>query len=209
LLNKGLTVAVILLFIGLAFAPGITGDIEKTSDDRDTLGMLSENTKENFNCMIFGIVTNTRMQSDDKPIMKLVNFLNNLDNFKFPLLSILGGILSRRLLVKGDYAPFSRDATIAFSYKISVWDDYHNIEETYYYSKGWLWTNGDNGIVEWNWEFMGGYEGYSTLTSAHSGGQYYVGAKGFTGIWFPTPIGRFFYGTASHVKVEEKTVLEY
>ena len=91
---------------------------------------------------------------------------------------------------------------------MSFWDDYHNCEETDYYSRGWLRTNGDNGIVEWNGIFMVKFEDYDVMFSVYSIIRYFVGVEGFTGIWFPTPLGHFFYGTAPHVVVEEKTVLE-
>jgi hypothetical protein len=76
--------------------------------------------------------------------------------------------------------------------------------DKYYPCKGWVWTNGTNGVIKWSGNFRGGLGYREVYYDGHfgTGVDVYKGVKNFKGIfvdkWGEPPC---YLGNAEHVKI--------
>ncbi|MCK5030916.1 MAG: hypothetical protein KAR64_05575 [Thermoplasmatales archaeon] len=91
--------------------------------------------------------------------------------------------------------PLSIGGFVTFGYRTSDPAQNH-----YYPSQGWVWTNGLNGIKDWNDTFVGDVWFINSYYPPQVT-KYYVGALGFTGIKIGGGLNRdaFFLGTTLQV----------
>ena len=151
MLNKGLAVAVILLFIGVAFAPSFnansTSEKEITENIKD-----SDRGISNRNCKIRGEITNARSFS-------LLYMLLGLYNWGIP-------------------RSFNPDFPIKLWATISL--GVIPATEPERASVGWIWTDGLDGIQEINGSLWGNIN-KMTIHLTWASVSYWIGVKGFIG----------------------------
>jgi hypothetical protein len=158
--------------------------------DRQNLNGKSQpdnigNGDVNFNCQISGVASEC-----------LQGFLGRL--FMGGLLFLFIQILIK--LIGLDNVPFfiGRISYIALG---ANWDG-----DWYYPSRGWVHTNGTNGVIKWEGEFFGDID-YWEIENEHHGYEwtegFYKGVTEFNGLWIQ--IGQWspcnFLGNAKHVKL--------
>jgi hypothetical protein len=68
-------------------------------------------------------------------------------------------------------------------------------------SEGWIWTNGTNGIKEWNGTLRGKIREF-TIEQMYMGDVYQIGASGFCGIKITRSGNPGFFGFARKVKID-------
>jgi hypothetical protein len=151
MIKKGLAVAVILLFIGVAFASSINADstIEKEINE-NIIGLFSGIS--NRNCKIRGEVTYAEYLSLPYILLGLYAFgFKPSLFFDFPIK--FGGLIS-------------------FGISPDVGGEKPSV--------GWLWTDGRDGIQEFNGKFLGGISEFF-VSGGIATDSYWIGVKGFRG----------------------------
>ena len=139
----------------------------------------------NYFCLISGVTTKTRI-------------------FNLPLLLFLlreGDWYEMFAIINFVIYPFARLRPLRLFSSISF-GGYQEfmLEWIYYHSEGEIWTEGINGIKEWNGSFRG--ELYSIDVGFASIDKYYIGVKGFCGIQITLGGLTRFFGFAREVKVD-------
>lgn len=131
----------------------------------------------------------------------LIEKIHELTNYSFPLLTfiyahinlfMLNMYLSLFLgLALPFLLPIDLGGMITFGYSFP-----NPLYSTIYRpSEGWIYTNGQNGIIKWNDTFYGHLEYLEDFGLN-------VGATGYTGIKIWLPFNTFFLGFASKVKLD-------
>jgi hypothetical protein len=142
------------------------------------------NADENFNCSIAGQTTEAFM-------FDLANSLNNR------ILKFIRSFLGMFFIYGYNFRFYEGEiGTISFG----SFESYYNV---YYPSKGWVHTDGSNGVVKWEGEFYGRLEpryfhGFSYDIQTFV----FTGVTNFNGLW----INRWFrppcyLGNAEHVRI--------
>ena len=164
----------------------------------------NNNAEENLNCLIIGKTNHTWFVEWREPSSFIWRILEVIMYFLIsvlkgplePLLEPIGLILM--LLYKR--IPLKRDVDIAYGI-----DYYAPMGEGWLLSpaSGWVWTNGDNGIVEWDGTYYGQLGEQEVFLFTHS----YAGAINFSGVrikilhpFFRYP--SYYFGHAKHVSLD-------
>ena len=158
MIRKGLAVAVILLFIGVAFAPNINAN--STSEKEITENIKgSDRGISNRNCLIRGEITNATSFS-------IPYLLSGLWWLGFPP----GWILDELNI---NVSPIKLWNSISFGVRYTLTGEEPP-------SEGWIRTIGIDGIQEFDGSFFGNIDDLPVILGLY-GAVYYLGVKGFTG----------------------------
>jgi len=153
---------------------------------------------ENFDCLIVGKTSLTRFEGGFSFEALLDMFIRAVINHRVLIaFLLLFSMIIRAIL------PIELSIRKSISFGHQNW--HFELGGEFYPSKGWIWTNGSNGVKQWDGSFFGQisrveeYWGPIVLT-------YCVGTTEFKGIMiYPLSSGNdFFLGTASHVAVGPK-----
>jgi hypothetical protein len=173
----------------LGMFPRMTFDEAKQLVNGKSVKSRSENLgtgNENFDCRVIGWTTKTFMFDLARPFM---DFLLEFGRY--------GMCWYEKNLIyyKGKMGFISLS-----NYWWDFWEDYYHL------TKGWVWTNGTNGVVKWEGTLFGniisrtiwGGGGYTRLNV-----ELYMGVKDFTGLFIDSPFNNhvYFVGNAAHVKI--------
>jgi hypothetical protein len=145
---------------------------------------------ENFNCQIAG--TASRCFIFKLGWLFQGGLLYNLIQY---LIRYLGELWSWR-----EYnLPYFEGRIGEISFGSGIW-----MYPSYFPSRGWVWTNGTNGVVEWEGEFYGNIDEHMVWED-HVGDvkEYvYIGVNEFEGLWIDER-GKhpWFLGNAEHVSI--------
>jgi len=137
-----------------------------------------------------------------KLMLYLMEKIHDLTNYSFPLLTFIYEKLHINIFLLDMYLSLFLGLALPFllpidirgiiTFGFSFTDPWY--DTTYRPSEGWIYTNGQNGIIKWNDTFYGHLE--EELIG------FYVGATGYTGIKIWLPFNTFFLGFASKVKLD-------
>ena len=215
--SKGLAVAVIILFLGLAISPSINAGIFNKAGRGISSG-IQNSDEENYNCTVVVFAKQTFMRCPDEAypiILKFGEWLVNHSEQDFPpliLVSILYLFFTKAYVFFGAFVnPFLRwPLTITFG----MWIDRpsfplpnksgqfkSNMWSLKFPARGYVWTNGTNGIVEWKGFFWGDLGIIKTGNTKD-----YIGIEGFKGFKFSRLRNAYdvYIGKADHVKMTYK-----
>jgi len=122
-----------------------------------------------------------------------LTFLEGIFNMLLMTFFIPASLLFRMSVIFS--LPLCVGSFVTFGYRTS-----DPVQNHYYPSEGWVWTNGLNGIKEWNGTFVGDIWFFNSYYPPEVT-KYYVGAVGFTGIKIGGGLNRdaFFLGTTLQV----------
>jgi hypothetical protein len=142
---------------------------------------------ENFDCRVIGWTTETFMFKLDKPFWdKLLEWCRNFLHF-------YGWKEYNYRYYNG------KIGSISISWHVqSILYDY-----VYYPSKGWVWTNGSNGVVKWNGTLYGDFGSVNVWEDNWYTYYVYKGVNDFEGLWIDSRFYNhvYFIGNAEHVKI--------
>jgi hypothetical protein len=158
--------------------------------------------EENLDCLIAGKTNHTYFVEWREPSSIISRMIVHIGNF---LISVLKGpleqlvdplLLMLELLYKR--IPLKRNVDIAFG------TDYYTGKGGFIFpASGWVWTQGDNGIVEWDGTYYGQLGERDVFLFTHS----YAGAINFSGVrikilhpFFGFP--SYYFGYAKHVSLD-------
>jgi hypothetical protein len=141
---------------------------------------------ENFNCRVIGWVTNTNMFDINRLFLNIF-----LENIRFLTLFYFGRFYNFRYYD-------GKIGSIAFGSA-----EYGGMGPDYSPAKGWVWTNGSNGIVKWNGSFYGkDVEEIIWEPNLRWGVCAFGGVSNFNGLWITGHVKPvYFIGNAEHVKI--------
>jgi hypothetical protein len=145
-----------------------------------------ETVNENWNCQIAGRTTDTVMFDLDNPVLNSILQLRRLFmyytfwqySFRF-----YGGKIGNISLGSSSFSSYDLD---------------------YYPAKGWVWTNGSNGVVSWIGKFYGRIEDKVIWWDTHQqwGIYAYTGIRNFEGLWIKRIFGQAnLLGNAERVRL--------
>jgi len=176
------------------------------------------NNGENFNCLIAGRSTYTRLFYGRPTILGRINEIlksNEFDQYmdwlqttfplfyRFVILPLFLLIFLPTLFIDV-FFPHLYDSRTNGNMTFGVY--IHNFEhdDVDHPSEGWVWTDGSNGVIKWEEPVYGqiktirvGDENWDIIYY-----DYYVGAVDFKGIKLRSLEGSFFIGRASHVALD-------
>jgi len=142
---------------------------------------------ENSFCLILGETTETRFFSLPAVLLTIGHNLRELmfiifyELFLFPIIRLI---------------PLKFLSSITFGS-----DRMAGMEHYYSNSNGTIWTNGINGIKEWNGSFIGGFLPVG-LKFAMTNDEFFIGVKGFCGIQIYSSGLPHFFGFARKVRID-------
>ncbi len=134
-------------------------------------------------------------------ILFLIEKIHDLTNYSFPLLTFIYEKLHINIFTLDLYLSLFLGFALPFLLPVDIGGAItfgYSITDPWYYtiyrpSEGWVYTNGQNGIIKWNDTFYGHLEDFI---------GFYLGATGYTGIKIWLPFNTFFLGFASKVKLD-------
>lgn len=202
-MKKALVFGIALLLIGVTVAPSLFADV-KTVSKQDEL--TSSDT--NYNCFIIGRTTQTNFFLSDETETVLSEFiekviwplLESINSDKI-IIQIIEWLIAITFLMRyfNNIGIMQFNSTIMYGRS----EQSTNEPEENFYSKGWVWTSGENGIVKFDGgrgklgvkeKNFGVYPDNMVIT-------YYIGVKNFTGIrtFSPMIIDGKLYGATNYI----------
>jgi len=214
-MKKLLVVGVIVLFLGLAIAPSINANVFRENDNVIE-NLEQDGEKENYNCTIIAIAKPTYMRypDDSFPLLTEIGdwILENMVQ-GFPPLILMAIVYLGFAIIYESFDmfvyPFTRwPVTLTFGERIDEPSQPLLNKETEYLSnaifpwrpaRGFVWTNGTNGVVTWAGMFWGDLGVLNT--PGHT--KNFIGVEGFEGFKFSRFRNAYdvYIGTAKHVKM--------
>lgn len=146
--------------------------------------------------IVFAPSINASLHNQNSTKYGGVNSFDENENFNCLIIGKADSVYFSGRIFPSFISPIIINKSITFGYSLWEFGFAHRVP-----SEGRVWSNGANGIIEWEGEFYGQLSAINVPCFIPMVDYQYEGVRGFTGIKIHTLQGVFFMGYASHVKL--------